>query len=338
MKNDALIQVPVAVNVFIRPEMLKKVFEVVKQARPSVLFLVGDGPRDGNKEDVLKIAQSREVVEDVDWECDVHRLYPDKNQGMYATYFNAQKYIFERVDRCIFLEDDVLVSKSFFKFCEVLLEKYKDDLRVHYITGHNYLGKYVEPDSDYFFSGEGSIWGYAIWKRTYLSQNLEYTKNQYVTSRIEHVAKQLKPGYEKLIRGYKNDMQYGGHVAGPEFYKNLLRFSQNQVCIVPTKNMVSNIGVGEGSVHSSTEINFLPKSIGKLFLMVTYEYTFPLKDPVFVVRDRYYEDYVNRILAWNKPIIQTYRRLEAAARLLLYGRLGEFTRKIKKYIKHESEK
>jgi hypothetical protein len=107
---------------------------------------------------------------------------------MYKTYFDAQSSIFSIVDRCIFLEDDVLVSVSFFRYCEELLEKYRDDLRVHYISGMNYLGKYSGPNSDYFFSGEGSIWGYATWKRTIELQNLNYRKDEYIMNMPEAIS------------------------------------------------------------------------------------------------------------------------------------------------------
>lgn len=325
MKNY-LTKVPVALNVFVRPDKLKKVFSVVKEARPYILFLISDGPR--NKEDEIKINLSRKVVSDIDWECKVYKIYSEKNQGMYNTYFSAEKEIFNKVDRCIFLEDDVLVSLSFFKFCEILLEKYKDDLRVHYITGMNYLGYYDKPDSDYFFAGEGSIWGYAKWKRTYLMENMEYTKSDYVTNCMCSVAKQLKPGYQKKIKGYKNNIHYENHIPGPEFYKNILRFSQNQVCIVPKKNMVSNIGVGEGSVHSSDDLKKMAKGNQKIFNMKLYEYSFPLKHPSFVVRDIFYEKKVNKILAWNNPFIKYYRKLASLIRNLIFGDLKATMKKV----------
>ena len=118
--------------------------------------------------------------------------------------------VFEIVDRCIFLEDDMVVSDSFFEYCRQLLIKYENDLRVHFITGLNYMGAYDEPDGDYFFSGEGSIWGYALWKRTYLSMNLDFRNNPYVIRCCKDVAKQLKPGYERRIDKIVADPMWGG--------------------------------------------------------------------------------------------------------------------------------
>lgn len=323
------LSVPVALNVFIRLDTLKLVFDSVKRVKPKVLFLIGDGPRNAVETDKSNIEACRKYVENIDWNCDVHRIYSVVNKGLYKTYFDAQAYIFERVDRCIFLEDDVLPSQSFFWFCEEMLDRYNNDLRVHYVTGLNYLGYYNKPDSDYFFSGEGSIWGYAIWKRTYLSQNMDYANSQYVTQCMCDVSDQLKPQYKKKIRGYINNPLYEGHVAGPEFYKNCLRFSQNQLYIVPKKNLISNIGVGDGSTHSAESLHLLARGVQRLFFARTYELDFPLAHPAFVVRDVFYEKQVNRILAWNHPIILIYRKVEATFRYLVFGNKKDLKGKIR---------
>lgn len=314
-----LIDVPVSLNVFIRPNELNQVFSIVKKAKPSVLFLVSDGPRENIVSDFVNIRKSREVVEKVDWQCKVYRLYPDINQGMYTTYFLAEKFIFEHVDKCIFLEDDVLPSISFFRFCAELLDKYKDDLRISYISGMNYLGEYNAANTDYFFSGEASIWGYAKWRRTFENESLEYKNDLYTLDLMREITKREKKGYFKKIEGYAKDSMFEGHQPGPEFYKNLLRFLQNQLFIVPKKNMIRNIGFGEAATHGPGDIRKIPKRLQKLYNLKTYEYDFPLTHPKYVCKDLRYEREVNRILAWNKPLAKICRRCESLVRHLLYG-------------------
>ena len=50
MKQASKIDVAVLILFFNRPEHLKKVFEEVRKARPSRLFLYQDGPRSENNE------------------------------------------------------------------------------------------------------------------------------------------------------------------------------------------------------------------------------------------------------------------------------------------------
>ena len=82
-KKTFLVDVPVRVNIWIRPECQKRQFEVIKKARPSVLFLVSDGGR--NEKEWEAIRKNRELIDGgIDWDCTVYRIYEDKNNGLYA--------------------------------------------------------------------------------------------------------------------------------------------------------------------------------------------------------------------------------------------------------------
>lgn len=330
-----LVDVPVMIYVFVRPDNLEKVFSVVTKARPSTLFLVSDGPREFEDTDKERIMASRKIVENVDWECKVYRLYSNVNQGMYVTGKNAREFIFKKVDRCIILQDDEVPSLSFFQFCSELLEKYKDDLRINRICGMNHLGNYKEVSSDYFFSNQGSIWGSAIWKRTYenFDYDFKYGEDQYIMNRLKENAIKEKKMWKKY-NGYANGELVGGHIAGPEFFYCAAMDLYNQINLVATRNMISNIGIGEGSSHSSNFMYLLPKGISRVFYMKTYEYDFPLKHPKYVIEDKNYQKKVYRIMGWGHPLIKLYRKCEVMVRKLIYSGLKnsiqEFNRNNKK--------
>lgn len=317
--KDYLIDVPVAVNFFNRPDTFIKVFDCIKKARPSTVFLISDGPREGHDTDKDNVLKCRKIADSIDWNCKVYKFYNKKNKGLFRTYFDSMSQVFQIVDRCIFLEDDVVVSDSFFPYCQYLLDKYEFDLRVNFISGMNIMGEYNKPDGDYFFCGEGSLWGYALWKRTFDSMNLNFRNNTYAVDMTQKVAKQIKPGYEKRIAACAKDANFQGHIPHVEFYRNFLRFSQNQINILPKRNLISNIGITGDATHFSDNINKLPHISQKLFYQKTYELNFPLKDPEFVIRDLDYEERVNYVLAWNRPVLRTCRRIEALFRHLRYG-------------------
>ena len=315
-----LVDVPVKLNVFVRPEMLEKVFSVVKTARPSILFLVSDGPRQHVATDKERVAKSRRVVETVDWDCKVYKLYSDVNKGMITTGKEAREFIFSKVDRCIMLEDDVVPSVSFFRFCAELLEKYKNDLRVHRVCGMNHLGLYETGGSDYFFSKEGAIWGYAIWKRTYENFDYEfsYAKDSYVMNLLHKQTNKPKEMWKQYV-AYSKGEDFKRIKAGPEFFYESATNLHNQLNIVASKNMVCNIGVGEGSLHAPDSMKLLPKGIAQVFYMDTYEYTFPLKHPQFVIEDEAYRKKVNRIMGWGHPLVKIYRRIEVMIRKVIFA-------------------
>jgi hypothetical protein len=314
-----LVDVPVLLFVFIRPETISRVFEVIREARPSTLFLVSDGPRSNVSTDKEQIESSRRIVENIDWDCKVYKLYFDENQGLYNTVKKAFDFTFKYVDRCIFLEDDVVTSISFFQFCAELLEKYKDDSRINMICGMNHMEKYEEPNSDYFFSEAASIWGFALWRRTYESfYDFNYGDDNYVMTRIKENAKEYKK-FSKALDGYYKSEYFDGHIAGPEFFLRFIMFSQNQINIIPKNNMIKNIGFTEGSTHAANNLKKMPKGTQQMFNMNTYEYKFPLKHPKYVILDRKYEKKINRIMGKNYPVIHFYRRCEGIIRRIYFG-------------------
>ena len=122
---------------------------------PRTLLLYQDGPRDGHPDDLDGIRRCREIAEDIDWECAIHKWYQEKNYGCDPSTFMAHKWAFSLVDKCIILEDDCVPSQSFFSYCKELLDKYENDERIDRICGMNNLGEYKYCPYSYFFSSTG---------------------------------------------------------------------------------------------------------------------------------------------------------------------------------------
>ena len=155
--------ISVLILFFNRPDTLAQVFEAVRKAQPARLFLYQDGPRGEN--DMPMMEACRKVVEKVDWPCDVHRNFQEKNAGCDPSGFNAHRWAFSQTDKCIVLEDDVVPSPTFFQFCKEMLDRYENDERIGMIAGFNHDDVTTDVDSDYFFTGNLSIWGWASWAR-----------------------------------------------------------------------------------------------------------------------------------------------------------------------------
>ena len=81
------VDVAVLMLFFNRPESFQLVFNEVKKARPARLFLYQDGPR--SERDMPGIEACRKIAEDIDWQCDVHRRYQERNYGCDPSGFIA---------------------------------------------------------------------------------------------------------------------------------------------------------------------------------------------------------------------------------------------------------
>lgn len=286
-KYNSEVDVAVLLLFFTRTEITVRTFNQIRKARPSRLYLYQDGPREGRKDDEVNIKKCRESIEAmIDWDCEVHRYYQEKNYGCDPSEYISQKWMFETEDKGIIIEDDDAMSVSFFRYCKELLDKYEHDYRIHIICGMNHLGVYKDCPYDYFFSRlGGAIWGWATWKRVVDSWDSQYSflNNKYIRQCVyaEHGKKQADTFYDNCTRHY---------ATGREHYESILAVPNYLNCvvnIVPTKNMTCNCGVGLESTHSS-EYHKLPFSARKQLFMKTHELEFPLKHPDYIQPDYHY--------------------------------------------------
>lgn len=333
-RKPFLVDVPVKVNIWIRPEFQRRQFEVLQAARPSILFLQSDGGR--NEKEWRAIEENRKIFDnEIDWECTTYKIYEDYNLGLFAMGAKVVTYIWEHVDRCIFLEDDHIPAVSYFRYCAELLERYKDDLRIDCICGMNTLEKYDECTTDYFFSRQGSISGFATWRRTneMRDEDFAYEKDPYTIKLLRQRARH-NPTFIKRVEAYSKGKYYEGHVASEEFYHEFAMYGYNQLQIIPKINLLSNIGASAESAHAD-EISQLPRGIRRIFNMPTYEMDFPMKHPKCVMPDVEYEKKRNQVMAYNMPVKSAFRTIERGWLKLLSGDFEYIIRKIKKRFQHE---
>ena len=143
---------PVAFIIFNRPDTTKRVFEAIRHAKPPKLLVIADGPRADRPGEAEKCAAAREIIEGVDWECEVLTNYSDVNLGCGKRVSTGIDWVFDQVEEAIILEDDCLPNPSFFKFCELMLEQYRHDQRIMSISGTNYLETWKSSIQSYYFS------------------------------------------------------------------------------------------------------------------------------------------------------------------------------------------
>lgn len=281
-KND----VAVLSIFFARPAIFRESFECIRKARPRILLLWQDGPREGRADDISNIEECRKIAENIDWECEIYRNYHEKNMGCDPSTHYSHKWAFSIVDKCIILEDDVLPTQSFFKFCQVLLDKYENDYRIDRICGLNLLGKY-NTGYDYFFARTGSSTGWASWRRVANSwdSNYEYLEDEYTLACL----RENDPNSKHFDRWLKVCKQRKS--SGIPYWEDIVgarTLMQQGLVIYPTKNMILNNGIGENSTHTPNDISQISKYGRRLYTIETYEYKFPLNHPHYMIADDYY--------------------------------------------------
>lgn len=262
--------------VFNRPETTKQVFEAIRSARPPKLYVSANGPRENCQDEARRCAEVRRIATDVDWPCKVNTLFRDYSLDCKMSVSGGINWFFNNEEEGIVLEDDVLPVPSFFRFCEELLEYYKNDERVMMISGDNFQCGVSRTEYSYYFSRYTHIWGWASWRRAWCKYDVSMrlwpdvrNKGSFLnilSNKKEH--SYWKNIFEKVYQGEINTWDYQWLFAC---------WIQSGLTILPNVNLISNIGFGSGGTHT--------KEKSELACLESRDIVFPLSHPSFILRD-----------------------------------------------------
>ncbi len=244
-----MLKTPILFLIFNRPDLTKIVFEKIRENKPNRLYIAADGPRANKSQEKYLCEESRKIIEKVDWDCEVKTLFRENNLGLKKAVTEALDWFFDNEEKGIILEDDCLADNSFFTFCENLLEYYKDDKRIMHISGDNFQDGIKRGDGSYYFSKIMHCWGWASWRRAWEFNDKNLTTYKYFMENnlIRNIFSDIPvQNYwtRSLKRSYSGELNSWALVWA---YSILL---QNGLCIMPNKNLVSNIGFGIDSTHT----------------------------------------------------------------------------------------
>lgn len=166
-----MLSTPVLLIIFKRPDTTRQVLQAIRQVKPRQLFVAADGPRPDHPDEAEKCHQTRAVIEEVDWKCEVQTLFQQRNLGCgpgpVTGPVTAITWFFHNVEQGIILEDDCLPDLSFFRFCEELLDRYRYTEQIMHISGNNFLYGRKRGSASYYFSKYTHVWGWATWRRAW---------------------------------------------------------------------------------------------------------------------------------------------------------------------------
>lgn len=276
---------PVLLIIFNRPDLTQQVFGPIRDAKPSKLFIAADGPRSFVSSDAEKCEQTRQIIELVDWNCEVHTLFHETNLGCKHAVVSAIEWFFNHVEYGIILEDDCLSSINFFPFCGLLLEKYRDDERIGMISGNNFGFDLYDKTLSYSFSKHGGNWGWATWKRCWekFDADLRFLNPSNVNL-IKSNISDNNDFVNHLWRGV--DAVLCTNLDTWDYQWEVIKYVNNYLTIRSRVNLVANIGFGESATHTKG------KPMNEY--TITGNLEFPLVHPDIVVPDHKADEMLER--------------------------------------------
>ncbi len=262
--------VPVMLMAFIRPDLIKKCMRQLAKFEPPILYIMGDGPRNLNEERLCD--ESRSIASNPSWDCEVIKIYNNSNKGIVKSFCTGMNTMFKEHEFGIYLEDDILLSSSFYNFAKDLLIKYRHNDNVGHINATNMSPGYLPPNNEsYIFSNHIAEWGFATWKRMwdlYDVKMMEWAnvdQKRILNKTLTNL--RAKKSLNKMFNiHYNNDNPLAW---GYQWHFNCL--FNNALAITPTSNMSLNIGFEREDSTNTFGINPLAHDLE--------ETTFPLKHP-----------------------------------------------------------
>lgn len=223
-------------------------------AKLSSLYIFSDGPK--NELDKEKVDELRVYLKTIKGFMHVEIYETEKNRGLSNSIISGISKMFEKYERLIILEDDILTSSDFLTFMNIGLEKYEENNKIYSISGYSFNPTIPEDYKfDVFLSPRISSWGWATWKDRW--GNVDWELKDFETfisdkNAVEH----FKNGGEDLlpmIVKYKRGVIDSWAIRWVYHH-----FMNNAFCLVPTKSKVQNIGTdGSGTNFYTTNNKYM---------------------------------------------------------------------------------
>ena len=238
--------------IFNRPETTQQVFDAIRTQKPRCLYVAADGPRANVSGEKEKCQAARDIVQQIDWDCELKTLFREENLGCGRAVSSAISWFFDNVEEGIILEDDCLPNKEFFYFCEKLLERYRYDDEVMSIGGSNFLRGNRRGESSYYFSSHFHVWGWASWRRAWVKY--DYEAESMTEERLQPILdrKFISYGEKRIYINMFNEMKIR-RVDTWDYQWFFTHLFSDGLTIIPNANLVTNIG--PDGTHFSNDHN-----------------------------------------------------------------------------------
>lgn len=248
-----MFKTPILLITFNRPDHVRQVLTEIRKQQPAQLFVTQDGAREKNALDKERVLQVREVISEmVDWPCELHTLYQDKNLGCGPGPAAGITWFFEQVEMGIILEDDAVPHPDFFEYAATLLEKYKDDESVRAIGSMKLYDDTFGGGSYYFSMMNRTLCAWATWRRAW--QYFDYEMKQYSIKDLKKAMKcygatlrEIEYWQERLDEVHKDCL--GGSSWDQQFWMTIWLTGGKGIC--PNSNLSTNIGFDEYGTHTT---------------------------------------------------------------------------------------
>ena len=228
-----------------RPKHTKAVLEALSRNKvlPQKLFIFQDGVKEStNLEDWIAVG---EIISSVSW-CETEIIIHQNNKGLADSVIDGVNDILQSYDAVIVLEDDCVPHPKFMSYMTEALRKYESNKQVYSITGYAYPVNLKKGETDAYFGGRESSWGWGTWKDRWSQYARDYTLLRKIKS---------EPQMNERLQTWGADLEnyFIGNVYGKcnswAVFWSLKIIEKGGYSLVPYESLINNIGFDGTGVH-----------------------------------------------------------------------------------------
>lgn len=247
---------PVLILTYNRYNHLRQTVEALRGnylADNTDLFIVSDYQKtDKDKEAVDKI---RNYICNIDGFKSITPILREKNYGIADNFFKSKEEIYERYDRIIYMEDDIVTAPGFLKFINDGLNAYEENQDVYAICGYLYpCSDKLVPTKNQIFLNAFNAWGYGTWrdKDRIIERGSRLSRRFLCVPKLFFAMSRTAPHLFNLAVA---SAEHRLVVEDLDFTLNMIE--KKKYCVFPIKSLVRNIG-HDGSGEHCGKLNSDP--------------------------------------------------------------------------------
>lgn len=280
--------VPALIITYSRLNGLVNLLDSCRNAGVNKLYIAIDGA--ATKEAALIQESMVKIINQYKSETtiDIQLWHREKNLGIAVSVITAIDWFFKYESEGVILEDDLILSDSFFTYMANALSRFEGDSSVSLISGNRYDGGASARPVLVSFP---QTWGWATWRAKWAQ-----IRNDFSTKPISRINQGRRNVREFWQVGA--DRVWDGYIDTWDLLLAHWMLVNNKKCLLPPDNLVSNIGNDSFSTHTKNDnfslgypVSKAPYSLEGIFdgaLMSSSKSDKFLAQYVFQIRRRHY--------------------------------------------------
>lgn len=238
---------PVCLFTYNRLNETKLTIEALQQnylAAESELIIFSDGPK--NETNKSEVETVRKYLKTINGFKSIVIIESKENKGLANSIVSGITQVFDKYEKVIVMEDDLISSPNFLNFINLGLNFYQDDENIQSINGYSL--SLINKTKDAYFQTRPGSWGWATWKNrwnqeTFNKQRIKLEINLNVT-----VLKQFKQkcgaDMPKMLIDSINDQNDSWYARWAFDH-----FRNNRYSVFPSYSFIQNIGHNTNATH-----------------------------------------------------------------------------------------